>query len=955
MSRAGGGGMKMPESSLMAAVERMSRALEQLSGAPSVTMVLDEVLRLAADSVGTDLASVTWRDATGALRTRTLPPLTEAAAATYTRRLLEEGALVPYLAASLEADAAQREALGAAALLAVPLPAPESRAEGVLAVYSRAPRAFAEEDVKRVGLYARLVQLALERERLLETARHAASQARAEAEHAEILRLARLQQVMEAFGRALTREEVARVTLELGVPAVGAASGTVHLSRADGPGVELMAARGLSPEHMEAFRRPPTDKLTPGAEALHTALPVWVVSPEEMRVRYPAFSEQLARTGHGAFAILPLRVDGDVFGVLSFGFASPRRFSALERASIAALARQCAQALERARLYDRERQARLEAEAAGRRLRLLADASELLSSSLDWEATVAGAARLALGPFADWCIVDALEEGTFRRLAVLHVDPAKAPHAERLRQLAPDPLALPSIAEVLRTGRSLLEVRVLEGVVTARSGDTRLESIAAELGLASFIIVPLVARQRTLGALSFVRGPRRPPYDAADLSLAEELAARAALAMDNARLLRQAREAEEESRRGAARLHVLAQVGQLVAEAGLNLDTVLDVITRKVSEALGDGCMLRLLSEDGEWLETVVVHHRDEAARALLQESARARPRKVGEGLVGKAIASGQTLFLPHVNLEELREGAPEYLEYVERYGPQSIMAVPLVAQGRALGGLLVVREAQGRAYSQEERLLLESLAARVALAIDDARLYGAATQAVRARDDLLSVAGHELKTPLNALQLQIHLLVRLAREGAAPGLVERAERAVRTSERLRLLLDDLLDVSRIRAGQLKLKREEVDLAALTREGVARMSEELARSGCEVRLLADVAAAGHWDRLRLEQVISNLLSNAAKYGAGHPVEVAVEADGERARLRVKDGGIGIAPEDQARIFERFERASGVGHIHGLGLGLWITRQIVEAHGGSIRVESAVGQGSTFVVELPLRA
>jgi signal transduction histidine kinase len=119
-----------------------------------------------------------------------------------------------------------------------------------------------------------------------------------------------------------------------------------------------------------------------------------------------------------------------------------------------------------------------------------------------------------------------------------------------------------------------------------------------------------------------------------------------------------------------------------------------------------------------------------------------------------------------------------------------------------------------------------------------------------------------------------------------------------------------------------------------------------------VRLLADVAAAGHWDRLRLEQVISNLLSNAAKYGAGHPVEVAVEADGERARLREKDGGIGIAPEDQARIFERFERASGVGHIHGLGLGLWITRQIVEAHGGSIRVESAVGQGSTFVVELP---
>ncbi|WP_141333028.1 HAMP domain-containing sensor histidine kinase, partial [Myxococcus sp. AB025B] len=264
------------------------------------------------------------------------------------------------------------------------------------------------------------------------------------------------------------------------------------------------------------------------------------------------------------------------------------------------------------------------------------------------------------------------------------------------------------------------------------------------------------------------------------------------------------------------------------------------------------------------------------------------------------------------------------------------------------------IREARGREYTAEERALLESLAARAALAIEDARLYGAATQAVKARDELLSVAGHELKSPLNALQLQIHLLARMAKDAmAASGLAERAEKAARAGQRLGLLIDDLLDVSRISAGRLSLNREELDLAALTRELVSRMSEELARAGSEVRLVADVEVLGHWDKLRLEQVLVNLLSNAAKYGAGRPVTVQVEARGLVAALAVRDEGIGVAQEDQERIFERFERTESAQHFKGLGLGLWITKRIVEAHGGGIRVESQPGRGSTFTVELPL--
>jgi signal transduction histidine kinase len=950
--------MQAPESGLVAAVERMSRALEQLADAPSITVVLDEVLRQAAASLGTQCASVTWRDGAEGLRTLVLPGLSEEAAHACARRLLEQEALTAQGALHRAADALWEEVPvaevpGARALLAVPVAGAgrEGASQGVLVVYDPAPRAFSEDEVKRLGLYARLVHLALERERMLEASRRAAHQARAEAEQAEVLRLSRFQQVAEAFGRALTREEVARVVLEQGLPAVGAVSGTVHLRRTDGPGVELMAAVGLPPELLEAWRRPPSGA-SPGQEALRGGVPVWMESPEELRARYPAFAEQVVAVPRGAFAFLPLRVDGDVFGVLAFGFAAARRFSVLEKASLFALARQCAQALERARLYDSERSARLRAEEAGRRLKLLADASVVLSSSLDWEATVAGVARLALGAFADWCAVDALEDGAFQRLAVLHADPSKAPLIEALKRLVPDPLHLPGVSDVLRTGRSQWVPQVVRGQVSARTGEGQLEELCARLGLASCIVVPLVARGRTLGALSFVRGEGRPTYGPEDLTFAEELAGRAALAIDNARLLRQAREAEEESRRSAARLHVLAKVSQLVAEAGLDLDGVLDVIARKVSEAIGDACAVRLLSDNGQWMETVVVHHPEETSRALLEAALRV-PRRPEEGLMGRVLSTGQTLLLPRLTVEEVREAAPEYLPYVERHGPQSLIAAPLLVHGRTLGGLLVVREARERPFSVEEKVLLESLAARAALAIEDARLYGAATQEVRARDDMLSVAGHELKTPLNALQLQIHLLARMAREAvASSGLAERAERAARTSERLRVLLDDLLDVSRIRAKRLELVREELDLVQLARESVARMSEELARAGCEARVVADGPVVGRWDRLRLEQVLINLLSNAVKYGAGQPVEVRVEGLGAWARLSVRDGGMGIAPEDHARVFDRFERTSSARNIRGLGLGLWITRQLIEAHGGHIRVESAVGQGAHFIVELP---
>jgi len=169
---------------------------------------------------------------------------------------------------------------------------------------------------------------------------------------------------------------------------------------------------------------------------------------------------------------------------------------------------------------------------------------------------------------------------------------------------------------------------------------------------------------------------------------------------------------------------------------------------------------------------------------------------------------------------------------------------------------------------------------------------------------------------------------------------------------RLDRLVNELLDVSRIAAGKLPMVREEVDLAALAQEVVERLADEAKTAGSELTVHAPAAVVGQWDRMRLDQVITNLVTNAMKYGRRRPIEVTVTADAGTAWLRVEDQGIGIAPEHHARVFERFERAVAERAFGGLGLGLWIVARIVGDLGGKVHVESALGAGSTFVVALP---
>jgi PAS domain S-box-containing protein len=229
--------------------------------------------------------------------------------------------------------------------------------------------------------------------------------------------------------------------------------------------------------------------------------------------------------------------------------------------------------------------------------------------------------------------------------------------------------------------------------------------------------------------------------------------------------------------------------------------------------------------------------------------------------------------------------------------------------------------------------------------------------EAIGLREDFLSVASHELRTPLTALRLEVENLLRFSRRhvgAASPAIDARVGRINAQAARLNHLIDELLDVSRIAAGRLELQIEEVDLAVVVDEVRARLTGEAQRRGSELNVHVMGRAVGAWDASRLDQVITNLLSNAIKYGAGRPIEITIEAFDDRAVLTIHDHGLGISLEDQDRIFRRFERAAPSRNYAGIGLGLWIVRQIVEALGGTVRVESRPQLGATFTVDLPRR-
>jgi PAS domain S-box-containing protein len=407
---------------------------------------------------------------------------------------------------------------------------------------------------------------------------------------------------------------------------------------------------------------------------------------------------------------------------------------------------------------------------------------------------------------------------------------------------------------------------------------------------------------------------------------------------------------------------------RLLAEASLTLASSLDYdetlarIARLAVPRLGDWCVVGIM--DDHELRLVAATHVDPSREPLF--TATLLPTKIDAlGEIGRVMLTQKPMLVADVTDEMLEGGAaytqafgnvsPRAAELFRQVGMRSTLTVPLVARQRSLGVLSLGRIEEGRPYTPTDVSVAEDLGRRCAMAVDSSLLYRSSQVAIQMRDEFLSIASHELRTPLTSLLLRLEAFERTARDERALD-VRHLEASLgvihRQAKRLNALVEQLLDVARLRRGLLELDREESDLAEILKEVCGRFAANLTHAGCTLTLLTPASVVGRWDRMRLEQVITNLLSNAIKFAHSSAIDAGVDADVDTARLFVRDRGMGIPPADQERIFERFERAAPPRHFGGLGLGLYITRQIVEAHGGSIRVSSTPGQRSTFIVKLP---
>jgi len=475
----------------------------------------------------------------------------------------------------------------------------------------------------------------------------------------------------------------------------------------------------------------------------------------------------------------------------------------------------------------------------------------------------------------------------------------------------------------------------------------------------SLLCLPILRQAEVAGVLYLENDLLGGVFTPEHLVALELLATQAAISVENARLLadeRAARSAAEEEKR---RFAFLAEAGTLLSES-LDPEETLARLARCCVRSFADWCTIDVLDAGGREIRRLAGAHAVAEKEPVLRELERRYPAAPdSRAPAAEVIRTGEPVLLPELSDEGIRARSEDddHAELIRQLGTRSTLAVPLAARGRTLGVITLCSSAPGRPYGRADLELARELANRAAIALDNARLYREAQEAIRIRDEFLSVASHELYTPITSLMLSLQAMLPSPTGTAGEALDARATRKLlelvsRQGRRLVRLIGDLLDVSRIQTGRLVLELGDVELGALVQEVIERLEPDLARSRCAVSVDASGPVHGRWDRSRLDQVVTNLLSNSMKFGPGKPVEVAIGAERGLARLIVRDRGIGIHLASQVRIFDQFERAVSSEHYGGLGLGLYISRRIVEAHGGSIRVESEPEAGSTFTVELP---
>ncbi|MCY1073696.1 PAS domain-containing sensor histidine kinase [Archangium lansingense] len=564
------------------------------------------------------------------------------------------------------------------------------------------------------------------------------------------------------------------------------------------------------------------------------------------------------------------------------------------------------------------------------RLSLLAEAGELLSASLDLESTLAATARLLVPRLADWCAVHLAYDTTLsRQVAFIHRDPAKEELARRISELYPtDPQSPHGIHHVLRTGLPQLASDITDTMLAAVTQNEEHLRLLRELGLCSLMVVPLNARGRTLGTLTLATAESFRRLGPEELRLVEELARRAALAVDNARLY-------AEAKRAQARHEVALDAGRMGAwEWDIQAERVTWAPALERIHGIPEG------SFGGSFEDYQSDMHPEDSERVLasiqsvvdeLQPEHHVQYRIV--------LPDGRVRWLEaHGRLTLDEQGRPSRLTGVCTDVTERLA---LEEDARRL-----VREQAARAEAERARQHTAELLASLEKA--QAELAQRAQELSRSNADLEQfayVASHDLQEPLRMVASYVQLLSRRYKGKLDADADEFIRYAVDGATRMQALINDLLAFSRV--GTRGKELVPVPLERSVERALSHLRLALQESGAEVKVEPLPWVMG--DETQLAQLLQNLVGNAVKFRGEQPPRIRVSAtrEDDTITVAVEDNGIGIEPQYYERIFAIFQRLHGKEEYPGTGIGLSICKKIVERHGGRIWVESTPGQGSTF--------
>ena len=519
---------------------------------------------------------------------------------------------------------------------------------------------------------------------------------------------------------------------------------------------------------------------------------------------------------------------------------------------------------------------------------------------------------------------------------------------DAIRQVFPRPPGRGSV-----TGRAILTravVHVPDLVNDPEYEDTR----SILVGFRAVLSVPMLRDGQPIGAINVTR--REPvPFSDTQIALLETFSSQAVIAVENVRLFKELQARTGELTESVEKLTALGEISQALSST-LDVETVLDTIVSHASQlAGGAGCAIYEYDEAAEQFELRATHNYD----AGFVEALRAAPLRKGEGLMGRAAEMREPIQVPDISQPGAYQSSLR--DTLIRFGYRALLSVPLLREEQIIGSLSLTRKAPGE-YSPEVIEVLKTFATQSALAIQNARLFREIADksrqlevASRHKSEFMANMSHELRTPLNAIIGFSEVL----NERMFGELNEKQDEYLKdihaSGQHLLSLINDILDLSKVEAGRMELELTDFDLPAAMDNAVTLVRERASRKGITARIVVgELVGMIQGDERKIRQVLLNLLSNAIKFTPeGGRIEVGAVMDEGAVEVSVSDTGVGIAPEDHEAVFEEFRQVgASAAKQEGTGLGLALCRKFIELHGGTIRVESAIGAGSTFTFRLP---